>query len=268
MSMVDGVSTLVAKSGWPHVQGARGPLVVTYHGIGGDDGIAAAAFEAQLDLLTGRRRVVSLAQAVDALGSRESTRLAAITFDDGYRDFVDLALPRLRERRLHATLFVPAEHVGGYNQWDDGRARRRAILDAPELCALDPSEVEVGAHGATHVRMRGLSRQSLERETRGAREKLEALCGRPVRLFAYPYGQLDDFDRAAEAAVEEAGFIAACSTAFGRGSRSGDRFRLRRVGIEPRDSLGRVARKLDGAYDWVIWKERGGAALRSMRSRG
>ena len=97
--------------------------------------------------------------------------------------------------------------------------------------ALDPARVELGAHGLTHCRLAALAPQALRAETFEARARLEQATGRAIRLFAYPYGQLDDFDAAAQAAVEDAGFLAACSTHFGRGSRPDERFRLRRVGI-------------------------------------
>jgi peptidoglycan/xylan/chitin deacetylase (PgdA/CDA1 family) len=193
--------------------------------------------------------------------------VAAITFDDGYRDFAELAVPALRARGLHATVFVPAGHLGGWNSWDAGRAARRAILDAAELRELAAGGVEIGAHGASHVRLRDLDAEALERETGVARRTLESAAGRPVRLFAYPYGLWDDFDAAAEQAVRAAGFEAACSTHFGRGSRAAERYRLRRVGVAAGEPAQAFARKLAGAYDWTAWKEDLGAWRRRVAGR-
>jgi peptidoglycan/xylan/chitin deacetylase (PgdA/CDA1 family) len=259
MTRADRVSAVLAATGLPRLLGSPGPLIVMYHGLGGADGVDPGLFEAQLDLLAERRRVVSLAQTVAALGTPEARRLAAITFDDGYVDFAQHAMPALARRSLHATLFVPAGHLGGANAWDAGHAAERKILDASALRSLDPERVEIGAHGMTHRRLAGLARETLRTETHGARARLEEVCARPVRFFAYPYGQLDDFDAAAEAAVAAAGFEAACCTHFGRGSGPAERFRLRRVGIEATDTLAIAARKLDGAYDWSAAKERLGA---------
>ena len=107
----------------------------------------------------------------------------------------------------------------------------------------------------------------LEEETHGARSILEDRCGRSISLFAYPYGLADDFDPAAERAVEAAGFSAACSTRFGRGSCPEERYRLRRVGVDPADGMERFRRKLEGAYDWLAWKEQVGVHLRSVGLR-
>jgi peptidoglycan/xylan/chitin deacetylase (PgdA/CDA1 family) len=237
-----------------------------YHGIGGEDGVAVEAFEQQVATLARRRRVVPLRDAVDSLGRPEAYELAAITFDDGYRDFADLALPVLRARGLHATLFVPAAWVGQSNGWDAGRPQRE-ILTARELRELPPDTVTVGAHGLTHRRLAGMSADQLRAETHDARRILEDACARPVTLYAYPHGQRDDFDAAGERAVADAGFVAACSTRYGRGSRPGERFRLRRVGIEAGDSLARAEQKLDGVYDWIAPKEGLGALARAALRR-
>jgi peptidoglycan/xylan/chitin deacetylase (PgdA/CDA1 family) len=267
MPLVDAVSSAVAASGLARLAPASGPLVLCYHGLGGADGLPLAAFEAQLDELAAQRRVVPLHEAVGQLGRPAAHGLAAISFDDGYRDFAELAVPALRARGLHATVFVPAGHLGGSNAWDAQRAPRRELMGADELRALDPACAEVGAHGYSHRRLRDLAAGELVRETSEARRTLEQATGRAIRLFAYPYGLWDDFDAAAEAAVASAGFEAACSTHFGRGSTADERYRLRRVGIEPYETLDSFRRKLAGAYDWSAWKEALGVLRRRWSAR-
>jgi len=266
VSAVDRIAAALAVTGAHRLLPVSGPLLVMLHGLGGADGVSPALFEALLDRLAERRRIVPLAEAVASLGRAEAAGIAALTFDDGYVDFAEHALPILARRGLHATLFVPAGLLGATNTWDRGHAQERRILDAAALRALDPAHVELGAHGLTHCRLAGLAPAALRAETFEARARLEQACGRETRLFAYPYGQLDDFDAAAQAAVEAAGFRAACSTHFGRGSRPQERFRLRRVGIVAQDTPARIERKLDGAYDWSARKERLGAWLRARRS--
>jgi len=260
LSWVDSVAARVAR--WPSHGGPRGPLIVNYHGLGGSDGVSASDFEAHLELLMGRRTVRPLADAVSLLGTPDVTDLASITFDDGYRDYAEIAVPILERLDLQATLFVPAGMIGKSNEWDRGVFEERRILDAGELRDLDPRRTELGSHGYSHCRMRGLSPAELHREVDEARSILSDLCGGPVRLLAYPYGQADDFDDATVEAVERAGFIAACSTRFGRGSIPEERFRLCRVSIEAGDTREIVANKFDGAYDWTAWKEKIGLTLR------
>ena len=264
---VDRIARAIRRTGAASLLPPRGPLIVMYHGLGGNDGIARESFAAQIELLETQRRIVPLAELANRLEEPEAVDLAAITFDDGYRDFAEIAVPVLDAAGAHATLFVPAGLVGRSNEWDSGTLPMRPILDADSLRRLDPGRVEIGGHGYSHRRIVGLDRSSLELETLGCRRELERILERPVRAFAYPYGQRGDFDSAAERAVADAGFLFACSTCFGRSSRNRHRYRLRRVGIEPGDDLEIVAAKLGGAYDWVAWKERLGHGLRSLTGR-
>lgn len=244
-----------------------GPLILSYHGVGGVDGVSVAVLEQQLDALLERREVVPLSHAVQTLGRPAAGDVAALTFDDGYQDYLDLAVPVLASRSLHATLFVPAGHIGGVNSWDAGQRQERPLLEDRSLADLDPDTTDVGVHGYSHRRIKDLAERDLHREVSLACDVVGAACGYRPRFFAYPYGIAGDFDLAAERAVAGAGFTAACSAIFGRGSRPEELFRLRRVTVEPTDSLNLFQRKIDGAYDWLVVKERIGAILRRLGLR-
>ena len=177
-------------------------------------------------------------------------------------------MPALAARGLHATLFVPAGHIGGSNLWDEGRLPPRDLLAESELRGLDPRRVEVGGHGLHHVPLAHLGPARLREEAETSRRILEDVTGREVRLFAYPYGQRGDFDEDAERAVEAAGYAAACSTCFGRGSAPSERYRLRRVSVVGSDDDGRFLRKLHGHYDWVASKEALAHRVRRVLGRG
>ena len=103
---------------------AAAPLVLGYHRVVDDfDRHASAAIppmltsrrmlEQHLDWLAGRYRFVSL----DELAARmESGRpfeepVAALTFDDGYRDIYDQVFPVVRARGIPAAVFVATDFV-------------------------------------------------------------------------------------------------------------------------------------------------------------
>src|SRR5262245_3250404 len=92
--------------------------VLTYHRIlePGDEtvypGVVSTTpegFARQVQLLTCRYRVISLADAVAALKGRAPLppRALLLTFDDAYRDFAQHAWPLLRSQGLPVVLFVP-----------------------------------------------------------------------------------------------------------------------------------------------------------------
>jgi peptidoglycan/xylan/chitin deacetylase (PgdA/CDA1 family) len=87
---------------------ARRLAVLAYHGV--DD---ATRFEQHLELLHRDANVVTAGEAVAAFEGRAGLPRHAvlITFDDGHRSVVEVALPMLRERGLPAAAFVVASVI-------------------------------------------------------------------------------------------------------------------------------------------------------------
>jgi peptidoglycan/xylan/chitin deacetylase (PgdA/CDA1 family) len=80
----------------------------------------ARRFDEQLAWIADALDVLPLAEAIDMLrDDRLPPRTACITFDDGYADNVDVALPILQRRRLHATFFVATGFLDGGRMWND-----------------------------------------------------------------------------------------------------------------------------------------------------
>lgn len=88
---------------------------------------------------------------------------------------------------------------------------------------------EIGAHTLTHIHLGGQSTALKRREISGSVERLSALLGRPVRTFAYPYGDTPAVDREAQRLVRDAGCDLACSTTPGIAHPRRNRFTLPRV---------------------------------------
>jgi len=119
----------------------RGVLVLCYHRIGASVSGAAwsasrDAFDGQVELLRRRFEIVAPSQVLRAARARRG-RFAAITFDDGFRDGYDVALPVLRGHDAPAGFFVTTGFLdrGGVPWWDEiaYRARRCTprVLDDP-----------------------------------------------------------------------------------------------------------------------------------------
>ena len=101
--------------------------------------VDAQLFERQLRLVKRFYAPLPLAEAVQRLqdGSRPA-RAACITFDDGYADNVQVALPLLQRHGLHATFFIATGYLDGGQMWNDTviEAVRQApapVLDLREL---------------------------------------------------------------------------------------------------------------------------------------
>jgi hypothetical protein len=81
--------------------------------------IAAAPARREYNLLRLLRRLglrgVPLAELVAAQDRGQAAGLVGLTFDDGYTDFLDHAVPVLARHGMTATLYVVAGLLGGQN---------------------------------------------------------------------------------------------------------------------------------------------------------
>jgi peptidoglycan/xylan/chitin deacetylase (PgdA/CDA1 family) len=224
----------------------RIPPVLMYHSISPSDQpdphrlrVHPQRLRRHLDLL--RRlglRGVSLAELVGAHQRGEARGLVGLTFDDGYTDFLDHAVPVLREAGMTGTVYVVAGQLGGHNGWDAGP--RLPIMDAEQVRAVAGAGIEVGSHTMSHARLAGAHPVTLAAEIGDSRKLLQDVLQEEVPGFCYPYGS---FDAAAADAVRAAGYDHACVTGD---YRPGDRYTLPRCYISPRDTalhlLARVGR--------------------------
>ncbi|WP_437114970.1 polysaccharide deacetylase family protein [Streptomyces flaveolus] len=185
-----------------------------YHSVGdcSDDPyhitVSPDRLERQLRWLRRRGlRGVSVAELLAARARGEGRGLVALTFDDGYADFLDNALPLLDGWGCTATLFVLPGRLGGDNAWDP-LGPRKPLLTADGIRRAAAAGVEIGSHGLTHVDLTRADDILLKAETAESRAALEELTGTPVTGFCYPYGTVD---RRAVEAVREAGYAYACA---------------------------------------------------------
>lgn len=145
-------------------RGPERPLILGYHRIVEDfEGTSRQAmpsmltsvemFERHLDVVSQHFRFVTLDEIGERLatGHRLTERLAAVTFDDGYRDNYEHAFPILKRKGIPAAVFVVTDLVGkpfwqvhdrlfhlctkAYAQWNDPRREMYALLRGLDLPA-------------------------------------------------------------------------------------------------------------------------------------
>ncbi len=173
--------------------------ILTYHSLD-DSGSAIstppAIFQRQMEFLAESGiRVVPLDRVFDHPGS------LAISFDDGFGNFADQALPALERYQLPATIFVVSRYCGQMNNWPTQSAvnvPRLPLLSWQELAALPPL-ISIGAHTATHPDLTRLTAEECEREMGECRNEIEQHLNRPAPWFAYPYGTSSPLVRAVAA---------------------------------------------------------------------
>ena len=107
--------------------GSRGSLLVLmYHRVLPEpdallcDEPDARTFAAHMDVVRSTFNVIRLSEAIERMRTRSlPARAACITFDDGYANNFEVALPILAERKMPATVFVATQFIGGGRMFND-----------------------------------------------------------------------------------------------------------------------------------------------------
>jgi peptidoglycan/xylan/chitin deacetylase (PgdA/CDA1 family) len=215
-----------------------------YHSVGdcSDDPYRITVTPGRLDLQLGllRRRGlrgVSMTDLIAARARGEGRGLIGLTFDDGYADFVEHALPVLRRHGCGATLFVLPGRLDGENAWDPLGPRKPLLGKQGIRVAAATDRIEIGSHGLTHVDLTTADDAVLRAEVAESRAALAELIGADIDGFCYPYGTVDQ--RAVDA-VRAAGYRYAC--AIDPGPLTGP-FALPRVHVGQNDTAVRLLLK-------------------------
>jgi peptidoglycan/xylan/chitin deacetylase (PgdA/CDA1 family) len=116
------------------------------------DEVDAAALDWQVSLMAREFNVLSLEEACERMAAGTlPARAAAITFDDGYADNVEVAMPILRRHGLTATFFVATAYLGGGVMFNDRIIA--AVRQAP-AGVLDLEPIALGRHPLRDTRDR------------------------------------------------------------------------------------------------------------------
>jgi peptidoglycan/xylan/chitin deacetylase (PgdA/CDA1 family) len=156
-----------------------------------------------------------------------------VTFDDGFADFADTALPILRSRGITSTLFMTTAWSGTL-----GMLSRVALRDL-----LDTGDVEVGAHSETHPHLDVVAGHRARREIEGSKAYLEDGLQIRIDSFAYPHGS---HRRATKTLVAAAGYTNAVAVKNALSHASDDPYAVARFTVHGRSSRARVAAVIGG----------------------
>jgi peptidoglycan/xylan/chitin deacetylase (PgdA/CDA1 family) len=169
--------------------------VLVYHNISAQEkgklSIAARHFDAQIRQLHDEGfQAVSLADFLAFTAGRKQLprRSVLLTFDDGYKSFVQYARPTLNDYGFGATLFVYSDFIGA-----------GSALSWQDLRTLTEQGFDVQAHSKSHANLRrkegeleAAYAKRIEAELAFPATLFKKHLGRPSDVLAYPFGEVDD----------------------------------------------------------------------------
>jgi len=229
-----------------------GLRILFYHRVSDDRdelAVGPGSFAEQMDYLASEAYgVVDLLSAIDLLESgKPLARTVALTFDDGFLDLAEHALPILSELGFRGTVFVAPAVTDGRTSFPWYHEEQPPLLTWEDIVELDrDGTLRFEAHSLTHPNLPALDAAAAREEIVGSKRELENHLGRVVRAFSYPSGLYGERE---EQLVAEAGYQVAVSCEPGVNSRSTDRFAMRRRQVDARDSLLDFRAKLGGGHD-------------------
>lgn len=241
-------------------------VILCYHSIHPSKAFSSATpelFEEHLRWLRVHSELLPLNQALSAArdSRAEGTKpIVAITFDDGYADNYEYALPLLQKYGVPATFFVTV----GLLEKDPVVLERFQTLRQSQLEDIRPltwaqvremrrAGMDIGSHTYSHPNLVRLNRNETELELRKSKAIIEKRLGGAITLLAYPFGKpRRHFSRLTVEVAEEVGYQYGVAVTFRAVRTSDSPLALPRFFVT-RDDIETLAQKIYGVYDWLGW---------------
>ncbi len=169
-----------------------------------------------------------------------------LTFDDGYRDNLENASPRLKAHGFKAQIFLLADPGISSNKWDhSGTEPAHEIVSGSERKKWLGSAFEIGSHGFSHRKITELSGAEALAELVDSKNSLEKEFGAPVVSYAFTYGVTSENS---SALAESAGYDYAVNTDSGGLLMEENPYAVFRANIFPDESLFSLWKKTSPWY--------------------
>ena len=211
--------------------------------------VRPSTFEDQMRWLSEHRLTKSTADVVAEIQSGKiSKNVVAVTFDDGYLDNLEYALPILEKYSIPATIYITSDFAAQTDkhyryQEESGRLH----LNWNEIRDLANHElITIGSHTVTHPMLSELSEKKALAEIQGSKSTIEANIDHQVDEFCYPSG---NYTWREEQMAKDCGYRLAVTVRPGLNRAGKSLHALKRTEVTDKDDVQAFATKMDGAFD-------------------
>ncbi len=221
-------------------------VVLLYHSVISSQ---QARFEKQMKSLTRLAKPIS-PDFRDTL--ENNIHHVIVTFDDGYANVVENALPILAKYKIPCVLFVTGNSFSSYPIWieDCISYSFERIMTVDQLRSLNHNLVTVGSHTLTHPSLPEIPKDMARKEITESKKKLEKITGREIKLFSFPYG---NYTSGLVQMAKEAGYERIFTVEPVLALRDPDGFIIGRCDVSPTDWFLEFRMKMMGAYRWLSY---------------
>jgi peptidoglycan/xylan/chitin deacetylase (PgdA/CDA1 family) len=162
---------------------------------------------------------VTMAELFEALAGRMllPEKPVILTFDDGYSNMYEHALPRLLEKGMKGLFYLIS-----------GRMDQPSYLTWGQAAELKAAGMEIGNHTKSHPDLGKLGYSEQLAEIEEAAAAIGATLGERPKFFCYPLGH---YNNDTKRIVEETGHLTATTISDGTLQYASSKFELRRVRI-------------------------------------
>jgi peptidoglycan/xylan/chitin deacetylase (PgdA/CDA1 family) len=206
--------------------------ILAYHSIDGGRSVLSTSpgmFAEQMKFLYDSEiRVISLSDVPNEIDTySDHANEVVITFDDGFRNIYNHALPILQSYGFPATVFPVTDYCEKTNSWPGQTLTLEGepLLRWREIQEMSRAGISFGSHTRRHPNLKQLPIQEAEEELIGSKKAIAEATGRSVDTLAYPYGAYN----AAVRHLATRHFRLACSTHLGFVKQDSDLFALERI---------------------------------------
>jgi methionyl-tRNA formyltransferase len=192
-------------------------------------------FDRQMSLLHRRCEVLPIEEVVTRSNvSRSRLPLVCVTFDDGYLDNYQNAVPILMRHGIPASFFVSTGMIGTGRRFPHDIRRGNPYIPTMQwehLREMCKAGFTIGSHSVSHIDCATEREETVRDELAQSLADLRRELGLGDVLFAYPYGGRKNMTPQRLELVKEAGYCGCLSAYGGVNVGKVDRYNVLRRGI-------------------------------------
>jgi len=168
--------------------------ILMYHSINDDNNplsVSKLNFEKQMFFLSKNKFDTIKFEDLDYnIGKKK----IIITFDDGYKNLIDNALPILKKYNFTAVCFFVSNHIGQYNFWDENKKNfsKLNLMNLDDIKYWLNNKMLIGSHTSDHFNLKKINLDEKLNQISQPKLFFKKNFQIEIDYFSYPFGQYDN----------------------------------------------------------------------------